>query len=103
MDFSSWDKFEGLLYNISKEAGYKPVKGERPKRKPSPLISPAVYKPDTTRANDNVVAWAGWAAVDVDDHDFKGNLVATPHIGGMTKDAQYLAYHAAANDLIKII
>ena len=74
MDFSSWDKFEGLLYNISKEAGYKPVKGEKPKRKPSPLISPAVYKPDTTRANDNVIAWSGWAAVDVDDHDFKGNL-----------------------------
>ena len=35
----------------------------------------------------------------------KGNksILVTPHIGGMTKDAQFLAYHAAANDLIKII
>ena len=74
MDFSSWEKFEALLYSVSKEEGYKPVKGEKPKRKPSPLISPAIYKPNTTRANDNVVAWAGWAAVDVDDHKFEGNL-----------------------------
>jgi hypothetical protein len=74
MDFSSWEKFESLLYNISKQPGYKPVKGEKQKQKPSPLISPAVYKPNTTRANDNTVAWAGWAAVDVDDHEFKGNL-----------------------------
>ena len=74
MDFSSWEKFEALLYSVSKEEGYKPSKGERSKRKPSPLISPAIYKDGTTRANDNVVAWAGWAAVDVDDHEFKGNL-----------------------------
>jgi hypothetical protein len=74
MDFSNWEKFEALLYNIAKEKGYKPAKDERPKRKPSPLISPAIYKSGTTRKNDNVVAWAGWAAVDVDDHNFKGNL-----------------------------
>jgi hypothetical protein len=74
MDFSSWEKFEALLYSVAKEEGYKPVKGEKPTRKPSPLISPAIYKEGTTRSNDNVVAWAGWAAVDVDDHEFKGNL-----------------------------
>lgn len=35
----------------------------------------------------------------------KGNksILVTPHIGGMTEDAQILAYHAAADDLIKII
>ena len=74
MDFSDFEQFEKLLYNVAQEEGYKPTKGEKPKRKPSPLISPAIYKPNTTRANDNVVAWAGWAAVDVDDHEFKGNL-----------------------------
>jgi lactate dehydrogenase-like 2-hydroxyacid dehydrogenase len=31
------------------------------------------------------------------------NILITPHIGGMTDDAQFLAYHAAANDLIKIL
>ena len=74
MDFSSWEKFEKLLYNISEQPGYKPPKGEKPKKKPSPLISPAVYTPGSTRKNDNVIEWSGWAAIDVDDHDFKGNL-----------------------------
>ena len=31
------------------------------------------------------------------------NILITPHIGGMTDDAQFLAYHAVANDLIKMI
>jgi hypothetical protein len=74
MDFSDFEQFEKLLYNIAKEPGYKPAKGERPKRKASPLISPATYKPGTTRANDNVIEWASWAAVDVDEHKFEGNL-----------------------------
>lgn len=74
MNFSDFDRFEKLLYNASKEQGYKPIKGEKSKRKASPLMSPAIYKPNTTRKNDNVVAWAGWAAVDVDDHEFEGNL-----------------------------
>ena len=43
-------------------------------KKDAQLISPAVYVPDTTRANKNVDAWAGWAAIDVDDHAFKGKL-----------------------------
>ncbi len=76
MDFSDWDKFEKLLYNIAQQPGIKPKKGEKlPKGvKASPLISPAIYKPGTTRANDNVISWAGWAAIDVDDHKFEGNL-----------------------------
>lgn len=74
MDFSSWEKFETLLYNVSKQPGYKPAKGEKQSSKPSPLISPAVYTSGSTRKNDNVTSWAGWAAIDVDDHEFKGDL-----------------------------
>jgi len=74
MDFTDWSKFEKLLYNIAAQPGYKPPKGEKPKKQPSPLISPAVYTPGSTRKNDNVTSWAGWAAIDVDDHEFKGNL-----------------------------
>lgn len=95
MDFSSWEKFESLLYNISKQPGYKPAKGEKPKRKPSPLISPATYKPNTTRANDNVVAWAGWAAVDVDDHEFKGNL--ENELNERFGDLYYVCYSTASS------
>lgn len=68
----SWDKFEKMLYKLSRMPGYKAKKGER--KKSSPLISPAFYEEGTTRSNKNVVCWGGWAAIDVDDHEFKGNL-----------------------------
>jgi hypothetical protein len=60
MDFDSWEKFVDLLYklaDVSKEG-----------KRDAELISPAVYKNGTTRANKNVSYWAGWAAVDVDDY-----------------------------------
>lgn len=66
MDFSDWQQFEKLLYDLSKI--------RRKNKKDAQLISPATYRTDTTRANDNVVNWAGWAAVDVDDHVFEGDL-----------------------------
>ena len=66
MDFASWDKFEQTLYGLASQ----PL----PDKKSAQLISPAVYQPGTTRANKNVVEWAGWAAVDVDSHVFEGNL-----------------------------
>jgi len=66
MDFATWDDFENLLYELSEV--------ERKDKKSANLISPAVYLENTTRSNKNVIEWAGWAAIDVDDHDFKGNL-----------------------------
>lgn len=72
VDLKDWPAFESMLYELSKRPGYKAKRGEN--KKSSPLISPAVYHPDTTRANKNVIEWAGWAAIDVDNHDFKGNL-----------------------------
>ena len=68
MDLESYDEFVDLLFSLSKERGYKPKSGERTK-KASPLISPAIYKPGTTRCNASVTAWGGWAALDVDDYD----------------------------------
>ena len=73
VDFDTFEKFEKSLYYLSTLPGYKAKKGERTD-KASPLISPAVYKKGTTRANDNVIEWAGWAAIDVDNHVFEGNL-----------------------------
>lgn len=66
MEFKNWEQFEKLLYGLSEI--------ERADKKSAYLISPAVYEPDTTRKNANVIEWAGWAAVDVDDHNFKGDL-----------------------------
>jgi hypothetical protein len=66
MDFSTWDKFEKLLYDLSSV--------KKSSKRDAQLISPAIYLPDTTRANKSVESWAGWAALDIDDHEFKGNL-----------------------------
>lgn len=73
VDFKTFEEFERSLYHLSTLKGYKSKKGEFNK-KSSPLISPAIYKSNTTRANANVIEWASWAAIDVDDHEFDGNL-----------------------------
>jgi hypothetical protein len=47
---------------------------ERKDKKDAQLMSPAIYNKGTTRKNDNVIEWAGWCAVDVDDWTPEGNL-----------------------------
>lgn len=72
LELKSWDHLCSVLEKLSKKPGFKPAKGERLNgRKPSQLISPAYYKEGTTRANANVVAWAGWAALDMDSYIFE--------------------------------
>lgn len=65
MNYDSFEEFETVLYRLADSKKYL-------KKQDAPLISPAVYKPDTTRANDNVVAWGGFGILDVDD--FKGDI-----------------------------
>lgn len=64
MDYNSFEEFETILYKLSESTKY-------PTKKDAPLISPAVYLPNTTRSNDNVVAWGGFGILDVDDFDGK--------------------------------
>jgi len=66
MDFDSWDKFTLFLYKLSK----RKLNGKQD----AELITPAIFKPDTTRKNENVIQWSGWAAVDVDDLVIEGDL-----------------------------
>ena len=66
LDIDTWDQLTSFLKKLSE----RPLEG----KKDAELISPAIYKDGTTRANRNVLAWAGWAAIDVDDHVFEGNL-----------------------------
>lgn len=66
-EFENWEQFVECLHNLYNQPGYKPKRDER--RQGSPLISPAVYKTDSTRANANVECWAGWAALDIDDYN----------------------------------
>lgn len=74
-NYDSWEKFEKVLYTLSDKKGYKAKRGERVKNA-SPLISPAIYVSETTRANANVTAWAGWAALDVDAYTGKYEHIA---------------------------
>jgi hypothetical protein len=67
MEFSSWEEFVMLLKQLSGQPGYKPKKFE--KKRGSSLITPAVFKNGTTRANANVIRWSGWCALDIDDVD----------------------------------
>ena len=66
IDAKDFDAFESVLYDLSE----KPFKD----KKDAMLMSPAVYTVDTTRKNDNVIEWAGWCAVDVDEYTPKGDL-----------------------------
>ena len=66
LTFKNFDGFEKALYGLAQ----RKIKS----KKDAPLMSPACYKPDTTRKNDNVTMWSSWCAVDVDDFKFEGDL-----------------------------
>jgi hypothetical protein len=69
MNFASFEEFEDMMEDLQKEVKRKPKKGERPNEETAALISPAIYKRDTTRANTNVIQWGGWVALDIDDYE----------------------------------
>ena len=72
MEFDSFENFESLLYNVSKLKGNK-YDRNKPKAGSSPLISPATFdKP--RRKNDNVVEWAGWCCVDIDEYSVSDSV-----------------------------
>jgi hypothetical protein len=57
----------------------------------------ATYLSNTTRANANVVNWANWTAVDVDDHVFKGNL--KDELFNRFGDYTYICYSTASSSI----
>ena len=59
-------KFEQALYGLSSVP--------RKDKLSATLISPAVYKSESTRSNSNVIKWSSWCAVDVDDYKPNGDL-----------------------------
>ena len=69
MDFESFDVFETVMRGLQKKVKRKPQKGERPNEETAELISPAIYSTNNTRANANVLGWAKWVALDIDDYE----------------------------------
>ena len=65
-DLADFDAFEKVLYELSEV--------KRKDKKDASLMSPAIYTPDTTRRNDNVIEWGGWCCVDIDDYKPNGDL-----------------------------
>lgn len=87
LDLESFDDLEKLLYNLSED--------HKTSKKDAVLISPATYLPNTTRANANVVEWAGWCAVDVDDFEFYGDL--RNDLSKRFPDYRYVCYSTASS------
>ena len=94
IDFDTFEKFEKSLYHLSTLKGYKAKKGEFT-YKASPLISPAIYEPDTTRANANVIEWAKWAALDVDNVTYTGDLES--ELGRLYPSNYFVCYSTASS------
>jgi hypothetical protein len=86
MDFETWDGFEHLLFDLSKKDGKKGGDDS------SPLITPAIFRKNTTRANDNVLSWAKWCCIDVDDFDGTIENVLAP-----LKEYYYVCYSTASS------
>ena len=89
MDYGSFDELEAVLFRLAKSTKY-------PTKKDAPLISPATYEPDTTRANDNVVGWGGFGILDIDD--FTGDI---KDIESKYSQYRYLCYSTASSTVEK--
>ena len=87
MDYESFEQFESVLYRLAEGNKYE-------KKADAPLISPAIYKPDTTRANENVLAWGGFGIVDVDD--FSGDI---KEIEKKYETYKYVCYSTASSSV----
>lgn len=90
MDFDNWSEFESLLVELSQ----KNVKS----KKEASLISPAVYLPNTTRANANVTHWAKWAAVDIDEYEIN-NKSLQEELNKTLGDYYYVCYSTASSTI----
>ena len=87
MDYKNFEEFEEVFYRLAESSKY-------PTKSKAPLISPATYLPDTTRANDNVVAWGGFGIIDVDD--FQGDI---KDIESKYERYKYLCYSTASSSI----
>ena len=91
MDFANWSTFVKFIETLST----RPLGG----KKDAELVSPAVYQPGSKRRNENVLAWAGWAAVDVDNWQPTGDLRAA--ICQLTHGWECVCYSTASSTLEK--
>lgn len=87
MSFETWDMFVSFLKTLSN----KPLK----KKHDAQLISPAIFKPNSKRRNDNVIGWSKWCAVDIDNVDI--NKSVKDYVNSIANDWSYLCYSTASS------
>ena len=80
MDIETFDMFEIVMRGLQTKVKRKPQKGERPNEETAELISPAIYASNSTRANANVLGWAKWVALDIDDYEGSIEAVSYTHL-----------------------
>lgn len=92
VSYQSWDKFVDLLYKLSEQKGRKGGKHS------SVLITPAIFKTDSTRSNTNTLYWGGWCAVDVDDHNFGTDIHSLEQkLSDKLGEIDYVVYSTASS------
>ena len=87
LDFDSWERLEKFFYKLSER--------ELNGKQEAELITPAVFKADSPRRNVNVLAWAGWCAVDVDDAEIEGDVNA--FVSQLAGSWRYVCYSTASS------
>lgn len=86
LDFKDWDNFVLFLKSLTLR--------EFESKSDAELISPAIFNPGDKRRNVNVICWAGWAAVDVDEHDYND---IENDIKSELGDLEYVIYSTASS------
>lgn len=84
-----WQDFVSMLKDCSRI----PVE----KKSDAKLISPAIYQSGHTRCNNSVLAWGGWAALDIDDVQNPDTFEDTVH--EMTSGLDFVCYSTASSTL----
>lgn len=69
-------------------------------KKSAELMSPAVYSFDGKRCNTDVVHWAGWAGLDIDDHDWDGDNLKD-ELFKRYSDYSFICYSTASSSFMK--
>lgn len=87
-----WPDFKRFLQELSKLPYTKKV---------APLVSPAIYRKGTTRANKNVVAWGGWAALDIDSHPFRTVDEIRDYMVANHSEKAHVCYSTASSSMEK--
>ena len=88
MEFPDWESFVDTLRQLHKI----PREGKRD----APLISPAIYKEGTTRANRNVDYWGGWCCIDVDDIEINSETLED-ELDTIIGNFRYVCYSTASS------